>query len=114
MKNLQAGDLDRVIHLIKPTPKESRFGGPGTEVEYLPENGVKVWANRKDEIAGASEEVEGKRVTAVSLVSFSIRYRSDINPTWRIVEEGGQVYNIVHVAEQGRRQWLVIKAKHHD
>ncbi|KAA9357234.1 phage head closure protein [Larkinella humicola] len=109
-KRFQAGKMDRQVIPQRPTETKSGSGQVIDTFEDLPA----IWAARTDETGGADEKVEGsKRLTAVSLVTFTIRYRSDITVKWRLVSDG-DTFDIQHIAPVGRNHLLAIKCRRHD
>lgn len=66
-----------------------------------------VWA-RKADLRG-KEVVIADQVRFMYLTVWTVRHRTDITTSMRLVDEAGQVYEIITVSEgEGRRQWLDI------
>ena len=103
----RAGRLDRRITIIQPiiTDGDSNedYKNGWEEIDDYPD----VWA-RKYDLRG-KEVVIADRVQFMYLTVWTIRYRRDVKANMRIVDEAGQVYEIVTISEgEGRRQWLDI------
>ena len=62
-----------------------------------------VWANKMDK--GVTEREEVDRQTALTRTQWTMRYRSTVNSTMRILYNS-QYYYIVGVEEIGRREGL--------
>jgi SPP1 family predicted phage head-tail adaptor len=70
-----------------------------------------VWANVAYRNTGTGqEEEEAEKEQAVDKVSFTIRYRSDVN-TGQRVSYNGNTYNIRSISEVGRKRFLELKAE---
>ncbi len=101
---VRIGRMDRKITIRKRIITRDSIGGA-----------VETWQNvatvpaEKLDIAGR-EFIAAQQVNAEITTKFRIRYRSDIRPVWRISYDGRD-YDIVSVAELGRRKWLEIMAK---
>jgi SPP1 family predicted phage head-tail adaptor len=108
-KRFQAGQMDRKV--IPQRPTETRSGSGQMVTEFEDQSGI--WAERKDETAGATEEVESNRLTAISMVTFTIRYRADIGVKWRLKSDG-DTFDIKHIAPIGRKHLLQLKCQRHD
>lgn len=100
------GRLDRRITLIKP----NIAGSSDSNEDYrsgwieLPANPV-VWA-RKEDLRG-KEVVIADKVQFMYLTVWTIRYREDVKANMRLVDEAGQVYEIITISDgEGRRKWL--------
>lgn len=108
-KDLQAGDLDRLITPLRPDFIQQGTGerlvtfDPQTPISALftPGNG--------GETAGAD-----KRPTASEKDTFTVRYSPDITALWRLLYEGA-TYTITAVSEgPGRKMWTVLTAERTD
>lgn len=96
-----AGKLDRRIELLKRRTAQNATG----EFEETFDMGITVWAQvvtsrGRDYFAAA--QVHNEETTI-----FRIRFRTDIDTKDRI-GYGGSQYNIVNLAEIGRREGLEI------
>jgi len=103
----RAGRLDRRITVIQRSITDGDSNEDYTtgweEIENYPD----VWA-RKYDLRG-KEVVIADKVQFMYLTVWTIRYRTDLKASMRIVDESGQVYEIVTISEgEGRRAWLDI------
>lgn len=102
---MRAGDLDRRATL------QQRTLGAASDRGAKPETFstlATVWAARRDVVgreflAAGQERAEG---TAI----FELRFRSDLTPIHRVVCEG-VTYDVLHVAEIGRREKLQLTCR---
>ena len=93
--------LDRIVELQERRVTRDDFGSEVVswfEIE-------KVWANVKQ--TGTSEDFENDANRAVALrnATFRIRWRQDVEETYRVVYDGFP-WDIKGIAELGRRQEL--------
>lgn len=114
---MNAGELDKKIQLLRPYALEDQLGAQATS--YRPA-GNPVWA--KVEAVSGSEAYfpDASKRAATQRRRFTVRYRSDVDPTWRL-EFDGSTYDIVDVldvpeggANRGRRRWLALLAEAHE
>lgn len=98
---MNAGRMDRKVDLMKPTTTTDSFG---QVVESFAAE-VSVWAQKRD-VTGR-EDVEADQVVAQVRTEWTIRWRSDILPTWRI-RYGSEIYLIDGILEIGRREGMKI------
>jgi len=100
-----AGKLDRLVTIKTVTEtKDAEFNG----VESAQTTLAQVWAEKKD-ISGReffSAAVENSEVDTV----FRIRHRTDVTTKHRIAY-GNLDYDIVAIAELGRREGLELRCK---
>ena len=101
---MNIGTLDRRIILSQPTPGAAGAYGPGADVFA---DVAEVWA--KVAYSQGNEQYLADEKTAVQRIAFTIRYRTDINPTWRIRYQN-KTYLIDAVAEIGRRVGLTLSS----
>lgn len=92
---IDAGKLDRRVTLLKPIYNEFEDEITG----YQPM--VKVWAAVAPTFA--QEISEALRTVATVLVPIIIRYRTDIDSRWRIVD-GPHTYEIKGIIDIARRR----------
>ena len=95
--------LDRIVELQERRVTRDNFGSEvvsWSEIE-------KVWANVKQ--TGTSEDFENDANRAVALrnATFRIRWRQDVEETYRVVYDGFP-WDIKGIAELGRRQELLL------
>lgn len=100
---MRAGRLDREITIQQRTDSRSGTGASNPTWSTFATTRAQVTHEGGRESAGAVLE------RATGEVTFRIRWRSGVNPTMRIVWESRH-YDIVHIAEVGRRQGLDIRA----
>jgi SPP1 family predicted phage head-tail adaptor len=103
---MRAGNLDRRLslrHLVLGTQGAAGDYPDQSYTEY-----AEVWGG-KQEISGR-EFFAAQQKDAERTVRFTIRHRTDMLSTDRIVCEGID-YDITHIAEVGRREGLHIFAR---
>lgn len=98
-----AGPLDRRVTLQQPV-RGTRSAAGDTPITYS--TVATVWASKRD-IRGREALAGGAPLAEVETM-ISIRYRSDIRPSWRVVLDGRN-YDIVAIAELGRRDGLELR-----
>jgi SPP1 family predicted phage head-tail adaptor len=101
---MNIGKLDRRITLQRPTA--------GAATGYEPAG--TVWTDVGDTWAGigyaqGQEQYLADEKTAVQRVTFTLRYRADVTPAWRVRYQGF-TYLLDAVAEIGRRAGLTLSA----
>lgn len=102
---MRAGDLDR-----RATLQQRVLGTPsdrGAKPESFSDLAT-VWASRRDVVgreflAAGQPHAEGTSI-------FELRFRSDLTPIHRVVCEG-VTYDVLHVAELGRREKLQLTCR---
>lgn len=99
---MNAGRLDRKISLQQPTTTRDDFGQSTDAFSEV----SRVWAQRRD-ISG-KETTESDQPVAATRTEWTIRWRSDIRETWRVVTTTDriQTFEIVGILELGRREGL--------
>jgi len=100
-------NLDRKIEIQQPVKVRNAHGELSTTWETF----AFLWANVNHK--GGREGFYAKQVVATGEMVFKIRYTSSVNERMRIIHDG-KTYNIIAIAEAGRRQWTEITAKMHD
>lgn len=102
---MQAGRLDRRVTLQQRTLAAANARG-----EKVPSFSTlaTVWGSRRD--VGGRELFASGQPHAEATTRFLIRYRSDLTPIHRLVCDG-VTYDVVHVAELGRRDGLELSCK---
>lgn len=100
------GKLDRRITIIQPvlttgTSYEDKITS-WELIDSVPE----VWA-KKVETKG-NTLVQSDRVVFSQTITWTIRYRTDLNVRMRVVDQNSQVYEIVGIAEstEDRKRYL--------
>lgn len=102
---MQAGALDRQITLQAKTETQDAFGAPiAAWAEF-----ATVWAERI-EMSGR-EFFTAQQVTPEVMRKYRIRWVAGVNTTMRLVDEDAEFWDIVRVAEVGRRHWLELTVK---
>jgi SPP1 family predicted phage head-tail adaptor len=97
---MQPGKLDQRITFQKVTYSSDGAGGQ-TEAWGNFVNAPSAWAAVRP--MSARESMAEDRMTATAETMFTIRYRSDVNETHRILW-GGEEYNIRAVRRRGGRE----------
>ena len=102
------GQLDRKVTLQAPaTVPQDAYGAPApagfTDVATVAA-GVKY--------SLGSEAVAADQNTATQRITFTIRYRADVRPTWQLAYEG-RTFQITDVAEIGRRRGTILTCYSH-
>lgn len=98
------GTLDRRVVLQTFSASQDEYGQDVNTWTTI----ATVWAWVRYKSGG--ESVYSNKETATADCIFTIRYRSGITEKHRIVY-GGVNYDILHIAETGRRKFLDITAK---
>ena len=101
---LRAGLLDRRVRLERRFEETDASGQ--SVVRWLPL--AEVWA--RVEPLGGREAFGAKQFVATGDVRFTIRWRDDVTPLHRVVHDG-IAYDVVSVAEDGRREALLVVAR---
>lgn len=101
------GELDRRVEIIKYTSAKSSTGFVTKTEESL----GGAWA--KAEFNSGNEKVEGK-VYSINIRSYVLRYREDLvedgeNFFIKDIRDGGR-FNILHIEQIGRKEYLRCKA----
>ena len=105
MSELASGDLDRRITIETPQPGSKSGSGAKTPTwtEF-----AKRWASKRD--LKGREYFEGRQDQGEVTTEFRIRYLTGLKREMRILLDG-LVYDIVHIAEIGRREGQLIHAR---
>lgn len=89
---MRAGRLDRRVEL-----QSSAVGSAGDPLAVTWTTEVVVWAERMD-AKGAERAAGGMVQAAEATQGYRLRYRSAVNPTWR-VKDGTALWDIVAASE---------------
>jgi SPP1 family predicted phage head-tail adaptor len=105
---MNIGQLDRQVTLQAPAAaSQDRFGAP-TPASFT--DMATVAAGVK--YAAGGEALTADQNTATQRITFTIRYRPDVRPTWRLSYEGC-LFQITDVAEIGRRRGTILTCYSH-
>lgn len=102
---MNPGDLDTLIEIQSLTTIRDSFGGV-----------VETWATI-DTVWAQIKDLEGReyflaqQARSEVTVKIVIRWRDNLLPQATRIKEGSRVYDILSVAERGRRDRLEIMAK---
>lgn len=95
------GMLDRCVRVETRSQSQDSFGEPIETYAVLDSVRAAVKFMR------GSEPFEGGQFNAKKVVRFTVRYRTDIDETAKIIWEG-DTYDIEYINQVGRHQWLEI------
>ena len=105
--------LDRVVTLLEPNRPGIRDDW-NNEIEIFSEPiEHEVWAMRRD--LSARERISsghGDQVLSSLRTRFTVRFRSDVAPTWRL-RDGSEYFNVEGVRELGRRKYSELICSSH-
>jgi SPP1 family predicted phage head-tail adaptor len=101
---MQAGRLDRRVRIEQRVETQNAVGEAVISYVLLAE----VWAEKK--FLKGQELFTAAQFVPEGQVMYKIRYRSDVDEKCRIVDRE-DTYDIVYIAEIGRREGLEISAK---
>jgi SPP1 family predicted phage head-tail adaptor len=103
MAKMKSGDLRHPVDLLKPvTGTDSR-----RTTSYVKQ--ATVYAAKSD--VSGREFFQAHAVNAEDIVTFTIRWRDDIDTTWR-VQHGADVYNVLEVNHLGyMRDYMRLKCR---
>lgn len=101
---VRAGLFDRRVRLERRIEETDPSGQ--VLVHWTPL--AEVWA--RVEPLGGREGFGQEQWVATGDVRFTVRWRDDVDPLHRVVHEG-RAYDVVSVAEDGRREALLIFAR---
>jgi SPP1 family predicted phage head-tail adaptor len=99
---IPAGRLDRRATLQRPDITRTAAGDAVTGYTTVAE----VWAGKRD--LRGREFLEAAATQAEAETLFTIRWRPDVAPSWRLLTEG-RTFDIQHAAEIGRREALELR-----
>ena len=101
---MNIGKLDRRVELQSKTGGTDAYGQPDENWATQ----ATVWCDKIDVVRAASllDSTAGQETTKF-VSRFIIRYRTDIDGTWRLKFDN-RVYEISQIAEIGRREGLEI------
>lgn len=98
---MQPGSMDRRIELRHRalTKNEQNENVETWDITY-----ATVWAGRSD--LHGQKRLLAEQFSHDQLTEFTIRYRTDIVLTDRIIDDEGNIFEITNKAELGRRRFL--------
>ena len=97
---ISAGKLDRRVTLQMPTVSRGDLGG----VEKTWADAATVWAQVRP--LSGREATRAQQVQSMASVAVTIRYRTDIDTTARVVLDDGRTGSVTWIEEIGRREGL--------
>jgi len=102
---IKAGDLKHPVTLLKPVTTLGEHNRRRTEWTEA----ASVMADKSD--VSGREFFQAHAVNAEDIVTFTIRWRDDIDSTWR-VQHHGATYNVLEVNHLGyMRDFLRLKCR---
>ena len=105
MSRIKAGDLRQVITLIRPDTTVGEHNRRSTVYKD-----VATVPAAKSDVSGR-EFYQAHAVNAEDIVTFTIRWRDDIDTTWR-VRHHGETYGILEVNHLGyMRDYMRLKCR---
>ena len=101
---LRAGELRHRIVIEEPREREDDFGEPVKDWQPIPHSGASA---KKEDLSGR-ELFQAQQINARVSTRFTLRYRTDINATMRVVH-GEDLYGIESVQDpDGLRTTLIL------
>lgn len=101
---MRVGDLDRRVIIYTKTREVDEYG----EEVYTDVALATVWA--KVTPGSGGEGIDGNKPTATQKVMFTIRYRTDVNESMKILFDD-EYYNIQAIEKPDRKRRLEITAE---
>lgn len=105
---MNIGQLDRKVTLQAPAPVVQDASGQPAPVRFT--DVATVAASVKYNLG--NEAVAADQLTATQRITFTIRYRADVRPTWQLAYEG-RTFQITDVGEIGRRRGTTLTCYSH-
>ena len=78
------------------------------------ENIKPLRAGVKGQESIGNEIFEGDQQIAKTVIQVRVKYIDGIIPTWRLIFNGTEIYNITGVDTEGRKSYLIITAERRD
>ena len=104
-RTIKAGDLRQIVTLLRPRQVIGQNNRRTVEWDEIGE----IRAQKSD--VSGREFWQAQAYNAEDVVTFTIRWRDDINATWRI-RHGETVYNIMEINHLGNmRDYMRIKTR---
>lgn len=101
---LNAGELDRLIKLSHQVV--TRNTANGEKVISYPAIYASPWAKRMD-LKGTKRLIAQQTITQQQ-TEFTIWYRSDVSASDQVTDEVGLKYEVLQIAQVGRREGLCL------
>ena len=106
---MNIGQLDRQVTLRQPAPAPANLYGAAGQTQVFTDVATVAASVKYDK---GTEAVAANQNTATQRISFTIRYRADVRPTWQLAYEG-RTFQITDVAEIGRRRGTILTCYSH-
>lgn len=103
-KGERIGKLSEVITMQAATSEKDAAGGESIIWTDL----KTIWANVDYSQTGSDEKEESKRLTAFTMVTFTIRYDAELWDKKNRINYKSNLYDLKSITELGRQQYLVI------
>lgn len=97
----QSGDFDRQVQFFHRTLVKDQHGA---DVAAWPTAYAKLWSKKQD--LRGQKRFLAQQFSTDTMTEFTIRYRSDVVQTDRIIDDNGNTFEITQVSEMGRRVGL--------
>ena len=106
--DLKISDLRTRITFQSPTVTQDA-GGAQTAIYAIVTTNPTVWSRWIN--AHGQEAISNDALRAAQRATVTIRYRSDIQPTWRILKDGEawQIISIDHVQDRNRWTEMIVE-----
>lgn len=101
---MNSGKLDRRVDLLAPSPVRDASGSVADEWRTA----ATVWAEKVEQ--GGREFRAAGALNAETTALFTLRWRADVNPGWRVSMDGRE-WEILAVSEIGRREFMRVQAR---
>jgi SPP1 family predicted phage head-tail adaptor len=105
---MNIGRLDRQLTLQKPAVVVQDDYGAPAPASFVDVATVAAGIEYKP----GQEATQADQLTATQRITFTIRYRADVRPTWQLRYEG-KTFQLTDVAEIGRRRGLLLTCYSH-
>jgi len=102
---IDPGKLDRRVELQSASVSTDGFGQAVRTYSTL----ASVWA-QVDYTGAPKEGNEAGKLASVNRVRFTIRYRTDVDATIKIVWKG-DTYEVEGISQEGRERFLIIDTR---
>ena len=106
MKRIDPGQLDRKISVNRIYYKRDDAGSEVVSAKPVINN---IWAKAED-LTGLEDEENG-RIVSASIRQFTVRYHAEFLNDYKnlVIVDNGNEYDIIHIKEIGRKNYLQIK-----